>query len=62
MMVKKISQDISIYYSPGYECYYFKYLQSLFVSLQDYKNQNDALADYKNGGVVWIEERKYESP
>lgn len=60
-MVKNINQEVQLIYSPGYDCYYFRHIQSLFVSSQDYKTPSKALADFRAKNVIWVEDKNNES-
>jgi hypothetical protein len=35
--INRITDDVLMIYSPGYDCYYFRNVRSLLVSLQDYE-------------------------
>lgn len=60
-MVKNINQitdDVLMIYSPGHDCYYFRNVRSLLVSLQDYETPDKALAEFNTDKVIWGEDKK----
>ena len=48
------NDEIIVMYSPGYEYYYLKNIQSQLISAQSYETHEDALDDLTTEKVIWI--------
>ena len=60
IMVKNVNQDVLLLYSTDTDCYYFRNSQTTFISLQTYRTQDVALADFEAKKVIWVEDKKNE--
>ena len=56
--INRITDDVLMIYSPAYDCYYFRNVRSLLVSLQDYETTGKALAEFNTDKVKWVEDKK----
>ncbi len=61
IMVKNVNQDVLLLYSTDTDCYHFRNSKTTFVSLQTYRTQEIALADFEAKKVIWIEESNNEN-
>ena len=52
--VKRISNDLVIIYSSTFDRYYLTNLETQYNSAEGYKNEDDALAAFKNDKVIWV--------
>lgn len=56
--INHITDDVLMIYSPGYDCYYFRKVRSLLVSLQDYETPDKALVEFNTDKIIWVEDKK----
>ena len=56
--INRITDDVLMIYSHGYDCYYFRNVRSLLVSLQDYETPGKALTEFNTDKVIWVEDKK----
>jgi soluble P-type ATPase len=61
IMVKNVNQDVLLLYSTDTDSYYFRNSQTTFISLQAYRTQDIALADFEAKKVIWVEETNNEN-
>ena len=58
MVIKHIDDDFVIIYSSGYDRYYLKNIMSQLVSSKSFRTAEDALDNFINHEVMWIEDAK----
>ena len=61
IMVKNVNQHILLLYSTDTDCYHFRNSQTTSISLQTYRTQEIALADFQDKKVRWIKETNNEN-
>ena len=56
MVIKHIDDDFVIIYSSVHDCYYLKNNMSQLVSSKSFRTAEDALHNFTNHEVMWIED------
>ncbi len=56
MVIKHIDDDFVIIYSSVYDRYYLKNIMSQLVSSKSFRTVEDALDNFTNHEVMWIED------
>ncbi len=56
MVIKHIDDDFVIIYSSVHDCYYLKNIMSQLVSSKSFRTAEDALDNFTNHEVMYIED------